>query len=84
MFLIIFLSADILILMDLYLVMQMNASFHQRLEVLGPKINDLEYKELLASWASMHSREDYRKIITRMQGVAAQNGITLPKLLAEP
>jgi hypothetical protein len=64
-----------------YLELKLNASFHQRLTVLAPKISDQEYKEFLASWAAMNSGEDYRHIVEKMETEATTKGITLPKLL---
>jgi hypothetical protein len=64
-----------------FINLQLNASFHQRLTILAPKISDQEYKEFLASWASMRNEEDYQRIVQDMESKAKSNGITLPKLL---
>ena len=62
--------------------MQLKASFYQRLTVLVPRISDQQYKEYLASWASMRNEDDYRNIVEHMENDAKKNGITLPELLA--
>ena len=64
-----------------FVVMQLKASFYQRLAVLAPKISEQEYKEYLASWAAMHSEEDYRRIVENMDAAAKKNGTMLPELL---
>jgi len=77
----------ILIILALILVttvfvdLQLNASFQQRITVLAPKISDQEYKELLASWASMENRADYEILVSHMESLAQQNDIVLPDLL---
>jgi hypothetical protein len=80
-FFLVFLGAATFSIGGDYLVLQLTASFHQRLAVLAPKISDQEYKELLASWASMVNGEDYRNIVEKMDAKATASGITLPKLL---
>ena len=65
-----------------FIVLQMNASFHQRLAVLSPKIADQDYKEFLAAWAAMRSETDYGQIVDHMDGDARAKGIVLPELLA--
>ena len=64
-----------------YVVMQLKASFYQRLAVLAPKISEQEHKEYLASWAAMRNEEDYRRIVESMEVSAKKNGATLPELL---
>lgn len=64
-----------------FLVLQMNASFNQRLMVVSPKISDQSYKEFLAAWAAMRSESDYRRIVEQMDAIAKTNGIVLPELL---
>jgi hypothetical protein len=65
-----------------FIVVQMNASFHQRLAALSPKIADQDYKEFIAAWATMKTETDYGRIIDRMDDVARTKGIVLPELLA--
>jgi hypothetical protein len=64
-----------------FVIMQLKASFYQRLAVLAPKISEQEYKEYLASWAAMHNEEDYRRIVESMDASAKKSGTTLPQLL---
>ncbi len=61
--------------------LQYNASFQQRLKVLAPKIDDLEFKQIEAAWASMQSRQDYLAIKARMEALAEQHSLTLPRVL---
>lgn len=65
-----------------FVVMQLKASFYQRLTVLAPRISDQQYKEYLASWAAMRNEEDYSHIVESMEADAKKNGITLPELLS--
>jgi len=51
------------------------------LTVLAPVITDQEYKVLQASWASMKNRDDFLAIVDRLDTMAEDNGIELPKLL---
>lgn len=64
-----------------FMVLQMNASFHQRLAVLSPRITDEKYKEFVAAWASMRSERDYAGIVDNMDQTAKSNGVVLPELL---
>jgi hypothetical protein len=66
---------------NVFVDLQLNASFQQRLTVLAPKISEQEHKEILASWANMKTREDYELIVSHMDSVAEQNDIKLPDLL---
>ena len=70
-----------LTLTSIYYDLQLNTSFTQRLTVLAPRISDQEYKEFMASWASMTSRKDYEAIMKRMEDVAATHAVMLPKPL---
>jgi hypothetical protein len=65
-----------------FVVMQLKASFYQRLAVLAPKISEQEHKEYLASWAAMRNEEDYRRIVESMEANAKKSGTTLPELLS--
>ena len=60
---------------------QVGISFRQRFTVLEPAIDEATVKELRASWASMSSRNDYKKIVKRMESIAEQKKIKLPPLL---
>jgi hypothetical protein len=61
--------------------LQLNTSFQQRLTALAPVITDQQEEELQASWASMENRDDYLVILERMNSMAKDNGIELPKPL---
>jgi hypothetical protein len=65
----------------IYTDMQVNASFKQRLTVLSPKLSDAEYKEFLAKWASMTSKEDYQAINQKLENQASKVGVKLPRPL---
>ncbi len=61
-------------------VMEINASFNQRLSVIAPAISDQEYKEWKARWAKMHSQSDYRALVAAMEKRASDLQIQLPEL----
>ncbi len=54
------------------------ASFTQRLTVLAPAISDIEYKTLMARWASMRGKADYDALVIAMDKRASELGVTLP------
>ena len=58
--------------------LQLNTSFEQRLTILAPNINDLEFKEFEAAWALMQSRKDFEAINNRMENTAKKYGVILP------
>lgn len=64
-----------------YAVLQLNTSFNQQLTVLAVQITDHEYKELKGLWASMKTRQDYENIESKMNTMASQYQIELPKPL---
>jgi len=68
----------LLFVMECFSDLQLNTSFQQRLTVLAPKLSDLEYKELQASWASMKTRSDYLAVNEKMEHLAKVNNIVLP------
>jgi Na+/proline symporter len=59
-------------------VMEINASFSQRLTVLAPAIDEHEYKTLRARWASMKGRNDYDALVSAMDARAKELNIVLP------
>ena len=61
-------------------VMDLNASFNQRLTIIAPAVGDRELKEWKAGWASMTSQHDYRSLVARLEKRAEELGITLPKM----
>lgn len=76
-----FFGALLLNLTLVFVDLQTNASFQQRITVLAPVITDQEYKELQAMWASMDSRSDYEAINLKLELLASEHGIRLPKPL---
>lgn len=64
-----------------YTDLQLNTSFEQRLTVLAPEISDQDYKEIKALWASMDSRGDFLALNAKMENLAAQNNVEIPRLL---
>lgn len=74
-------TSIIFISTTIFIDLQLNTSFQQRLTVLAPEISNHEHLDLLASWAKMQNRVDYEAIISRMEDLAQQNNIILPKLL---
>ena len=59
-------------------IMEIDASFTQRLTVLAPAVSDAEYKTLKARWAGMRGKADYDALVTAMDSRAAELGVTLP------
>ncbi|WP_439841174.1 hypothetical protein [Aeromonas veronii] len=80
-FLILMLSALIMVFASISVgVMEINASFNQRLTVIAPSIDDKEIKEWRAQWAKMEGLRDYQTLTTAMENRAVELNITLPKL----
>jgi len=61
-------------------VVEISASFNQRLTVMAPVINDLEYKQFRAQWAKMQGQKDYRTIVASMDKRANDLKVELPKV----
>ena len=61
-------------------VMEITASFNQRLAVIAPAISDKETKEWKAKLAMMHGQNDYRALVSAMEKRAKELQIELPKL----
>jgi hypothetical protein len=59
-------------------IMEIDASFNQRLTVLAPAISDVEYKTLKARWATMRSKADYDALVSAMDARARELGVNLP------
>lgn len=64
-----------------YAEIQLKSSFSQQTTILAPHITDQEYKELQAAWASMGSREDFVAISERLDRIAKEQDIVLPRRL---
>jgi len=56
----------------------LNLKFKQRLTIIAPKISEQQYKEFMASWASMRTVEDIIALTKKLNDVAAANNIKLP------
>ena len=65
----------------LFVELQLNTSFEQRLTVLAPHLPDQQMKEIRASWATMKTRHDYESINEGLEQLADENGVELPRLL---
>lgn len=61
-----------------YVDLQLNASFSQRLEALGPYIDQIDEKKLRSAWALMKTREDYEKINGQIDALSKRAGVDLP------
>lgn len=61
--------------------LQINASFSQRLDALGPYLVNDEEKRLKSAWALMKTRNDYDKIVSKMEEIAIRADIKLPQPL---
>jgi hypothetical protein len=64
-----------------YVDLQLNASFSQRLDALGPYIDDQTQKQLRSEWARMETLDDYRHLTTEMDQLGQKAGIKLPTVL---
>lgn len=62
----------------IYVDLQLNASFDQRLCALAPHLTDQQEEQLKASWAMMISKADYLKIKENMELYASQANVKLP------
>ena len=65
----------------IYASTELNASFHQKLNALGPFLSDQDAKSLLSAWALMKNENDYNQINGRLEKIAGENNIELPKTL---
>lgn len=64
-----------------YVDLQLNASFSQRLDAVGPYIELIEERRLRSAWALMRSREDYERINARLDEIGRTAAIDLPEPL---
>lgn len=55
------------------------SSYHHRLTILAPKISEQEEEEIRAQWATMQNKREHRAITLRMDQLAKEHKITLPK-----
>jgi hypothetical protein len=65
----------------IFIDVNINASFQQRLNALTPVLTSQGVNELRASWALMRTRDDYVQLSARMDSIAAIHEIDLPELL---
>lgn len=68
-------------LFSAYVDIQMNASFSQRLDALGPYISEMEEKKLKSAWALMENQEDYAKINQQIDLLGKRAEIKIPEPL---
>ncbi|WP_216295874.1 hypothetical protein [Delftia acidovorans] len=61
-----------------YVDLQLNASFSQRLDALGPYADLMDEKRLKSAWALMKTRDDYEEINSRLDALASRAGVALP------
>jgi hypothetical protein len=66
------------ILFGSYTDLQLNTSFNQRMNALGPYATENEIRVLKSKWALMKTRTDFLKINERMDSSAKKSKITLP------
>ena len=81
--LILFLYALLKITFIAFVDLQLNTSFEQRLNAIGPYITIDEEKQLRSNWALMKSRSDYEKIKNKLEAKANMASINLPISLYE-
>ena len=60
---------------------QLNASFYQRLDALGPYMSDQEERQLRSSWALMENRAQYNQINSHLEEFAPKAKIKIPEPL---
>jgi hypothetical protein len=65
----------------MFVDLQLNTSFNQRLTVLAAVVPDETVKSLRADWAQMTSRKDYLALNTRIEQLASEKAVSLPKAL---
>ena len=53
-----------------FIDLQLNASFCQRMGALAPYIDDQQQKMLRSQWALMETLDDYRTLTTQMDTLA--------------
>jgi len=78
----IFVSAFFLIT-SIYSDLQLNTSFEQRTKALAPYISQQEEEEIRSMWATMENRQDFEKIVSRMENIAKEKNVKLTNLLLE-
>lgn len=66
-----------------YVDLQMNASFSQRMNAIKPYISQHDYDLLRSNWALMSSRKDYENINEKLSAFGNDAGINLPKVMYE-
>lgn len=59
---------------------EITASFNQRLTIIAPRINELEYKTFKARWAGMKTEADYKSLIAALEERAKELGVVFPRL----
>ncbi|HFG1845197.1 TPA: hypothetical protein ACGF3Z_003439, partial [Vibrio cholerae] len=64
-----------------YVDLQMNASFNQRMHAIKPYISQKEYDLLYSGWALMVSKKDYIEINARLTLLGENAQLTLPEIM---
>jgi hypothetical protein len=64
-----------------YASTELNASFQQRYNAIRPYLSESEEEALISSWALMKNESDYILINEKLELIAEENGITLPRTL---
>ena len=65
----------------IYLDIQLNSSFDQRMMAIRPYIEDRDSHRLRSEWALMQKRQDYERINAKLDEYARKADIVLPTLL---
>ena len=77
--------AALVVFMNLILIITIHikkvtiTSFHQHLRVISPYISDEEEEIIISDFSRMESIEDYEKIRAKLDSIATENDIKLPK-----
>ena len=65
----------------IYVDIQLNSSFDQRMMAIRPYIEDRDSHRLRSEWALMQKRQDYERINAKLDEYARKADIVLPTLL---
>lgn len=75
----IILGGEVLTFVKLNYVNSADSHYHQVLRVVSPYLNDHERAMVESDFAQVGSREDYIKVLSRLEKLAKDNGRTVPQ-----
>lgn len=62
-----------------YVELEASATLERRMMAIDPVITETDRKGLIGQWALVNSRSDYEAVITKIDEIAKNHGIRLPK-----